>query len=63
MLFISSSRDEVCSEEEDRRYEAQRLLENAAWLERERIAQDEFRKKKELEDQRKREKEHREVCF
>lgn len=63
-----SYRDEVCEnerriEEEEKRCQAQRLLKNAAWLERERLAQEVFRKKKELEEQRKKEKEEREVCL
>lgn len=48
--------------EELRQAEAQSMLENAAWLERERIAQEAFKKTKELEEKRRKEKEEREVC-
>jgi hypothetical protein len=47
--------------DELRREEARSLLQNAAWLERERIAQEEFRRRKKLEDERQKEKEEREV--
>lgn len=64
---LSSSRDEVCEkerrvEEEEKSREVQRMLDNAAWLERERLAQEEIRKRKEVEEQRRKEKEEREVC-
>ena len=47
--------------EELRLEEARSMLENAAWLQRERLAQEEFRKKQVLQEQKRREKEEREV--
>ena len=55
--------DERRLEDEERRREALRLLQDAAWLETERMAQEEFKKKKQIEDQRRKEKEDREVWF
>lgn len=59
-------REELCIkerlfEEEQRRREAQSMLENAAWLEIERVAQEEFRRKRQVEEQRKKERDEREV--
>lgn len=48
-------------EEQERQREAKSMLENAAWLQRERIAQEEFRRKRQLEEQRAKEREEREV--
>ena len=54
-------------EDKRRREEARSMLENAAWLERERLAQQEFQRKRELKEKRAREREEREVrnniCF
>jgi len=60
--------DRLCEEErrlveEERQQEALRLLQNSAWLEREKLAQKEFRKKKEVEEKHRKEKEEREVCW
>ena len=55
---LLSSRDE---EEEEGLHEAQRLLENEAWKQRERVAQHRFKMEKELEERRRKEKEDREV--
>ena len=56
--------------EEERRLEerlrqevAKSMLENAAWLERERLAQEEFGRKRALEEQRTQAKEEREVSM
>lgn len=62
-IFI---REGVCEEEkrlaeELRRDEARSMLENAAWMQRERVAQEEFSKKRELEERRRSEREEREV--
>lgn len=59
-------REMICEEErrlaeEFRRDEARSMLENAAWLQRERLAQEEFSKRRELEEKRRSEREEREV--
>lgn len=41
----------------------ERLLDHEAWLERERVAAEEYSRKRELEEKRKRDKEEREVIF
>lgn len=62
MLF----REKMCREERKlaealKREEAKSMLENAAWFERERLAQEEFRNKREVEDRKRKEREEREV--
>eukprot|EP00731_Ephydatia_muelleri_P030416 Em0021g939a len=47
--------------EEERKEEAKRLLDHEAWLERERVAAEEYCRKREHEEKRKRDKEEREV--
>ena len=59
-------REEVCKEErrleeELRRDAARSMLENAAWLERERRDQELFQRKREEEERKRKEKEEREV--
>ena len=63
---MSVSREQLLDEDRQREHrerqqEAVRMMLNAMWLEREKVAQEEFRKQKELEEKRRKEKEEREV--
>ena len=64
IVYICSElvlREEERLAQGQRKEEAQRLLDQELWLQRERIAQEEFRKKREKEEQVLREREEREV--
>ena len=66
VFCLSPLREKVCEEErcwleEERKREAHSRLEEEVWLQREREAQEKFRKQREKEEKLQREKEEREV--